>query len=246
MSGIKLTNAPLKEAIFEIFWSTPNDKTGFPTDKEYELAQGRFDVEIKKLFPIYKRLIPYNSPIKVFRHPVHQFWKNHLQWPVVQLGPGIMTINEVESSYIWDEFRNNIIASLNILLKSYLESPPFERLSLKYIDSKDLPDGSSVFDFINKNFRTNFTNSFDLPGDIIGLNFNQTFRGFDDSNIHLNIQTAINNFNGKAAIVWITLVEKNGTFNLDDILKWIDKAHDICSELFKKTLNEEFYETFHK
>ena len=244
MSNIKLKNAPLKEAIFELFWNGPIDKSGFPIDNEYDLAQGRFDIEIRKNFPIYKRLIPANSSIKILGQPAHQFWKNQLNWPVVQLGPGIMTVNETEKGYIWDNFRKTIHDSIQILVKSYDVSPSFQRLSLRYIDSVDLPENINLLDFVNNSFKTKITNSFEAPGEIAGLNFNQIFTVFQNSKVHLNIQSAINNLNGKPAIVWITLIETNEISGIDDILKWIDKAHNICSDLFKQTLNKSFYETF--
>ena len=244
MSDIKLKNAPLKEAIFELFWNGPIDKSGFPIDNEYDLAQGRFDREIRKDFPIYKRLIPANSPIKILGQPAHQFWKNQLNWPVVQLGPGIMTVNETEKGYIWENFRKTIHDSIQILIKSYDISPTFQRLSLRYIDSIDLPENINLLDFVNNSFKTKITNSFERPGEIAGLNFNQIFNVFQNSKVHLNIQSAINNLNGKPAIVWITLIETNEISGIDDILKWIDKAHNICSDLFKQTLNQSFYETF--
>ena len=244
MVDIKLKNAPLKEAIFELFWNGPIDKSGFPIDNEFDLAQGRFDVEIRKDFPVYKRLIPANSPIKILGQPIHQFWRNQLQWPVVQLGQGIMTVNETEKGYIWDNFRKIIHDSIQILIKSYDTSPSFKRLSLRYIDSVDLPENITLLDFVNSSFKTNITNSFMVPGEMAGLNFNQIFTVFQNSKVHLNIQSAINNLNGKPAIVWITLIETNEIPSIDDISKWIDKAHSTCSNLFKQTLSESFYETF--
>ena len=38
----KLKNAPLKEAIFELYWQLPKDPTNFPHDPELEFALGLF------------------------------------------------------------------------------------------------------------------------------------------------------------------------------------------------------------
>lgn len=250
MTYARLKNAPLKEAVFELFWDSPLDKTGFPVDQEFDLSQGIFAKEISSIFPLHKRIMPFNIPpsIKIYGNPVHQFWKSELGWPVVQFGPGVLTVNDTDKNYSWDDnFRQNIITAIEILFKSYKEKLIFKRVSLRYIDSVELQSKlDSGVTFLKENFKSEIINKFDPPGETVGFNINQVFKVLNDSQVHLNIQTATNNINGKPALVWITLIEKLNKSNKEEILQWIDEAHKICSDLFIQTLNEEFYESFNK
>jgi len=246
MRSKKLKNSPLKEAIFELSWQSPLDQTGFPLDKEFELVLGKFQSAIANDFPIYKRTIPANAPLKIYGRPIHQFWKGELKWPVVQLGPGILTVNDTDENYVWDpNYRQTIHSAILALTQSYNHQRSFNRLSLKYIDSVDISLVSEASKFVSENLQTNIMNGFEVPGELSGLNIHQVF-SVSGSQIAITIQTAVNNSNGKPAIMWITSVEKNGSFSVENVLSWIDEAHTIASDLFVKMLNPKFYELFNQ
>jgi len=243
----KLKNAPLKEVIFELLWELPLDQTGFPIDTGFELAQGIFASKIKKDFPVHKKTIPEGfQNVRLYPKPIHQFWKKEITWPVVQLGHGIMTVNDTDANYIWeDNFLPNIKNSLTILLDSYENQLPFNRVSLKYIDSIDLPDNvNDISNYISKNFQTDLINRYPLPGKLKGININQTFELPDETIMQISIQTATNNATNKPAIVWITGVEKKGLFKKDEIINWTVEAHKQVSDTFVNMLEKEFYENF--
>lgn len=199
------------------------------------------------LFLIHEGGTPAGVNIKIYPKPIHQYWKAELTWPVVQFGPGILTLNDTEKNYIWeDNFRPNIETALESLLQSYKREMPFNKISLRYIDSIDLPDGGiEPKEFIGENFQTSINNQFSVPGKLSGLNIHQIYSLADGTNISINIQTAKNTVNKKNAIVWITGAEKSGTgFRKDDITEWVDKSHKILSETFVKMLNPDFYAKF--
>lgn len=246
MSRKKLPNAPLKEAIFEVFWDSPLDKSGLKVDKEFELSIGKFSLNISENFPIHKRTIPQAASIKVYGLPLYQFWKGEIQWPVVQLGPGILTVNDTDKNYHWDNtYKPNILIALNALKKSYNVLPEFKRVSLRYIDSVDFIGEEDFLAFIHNNLQTSIENKYSIPGKQTGLNINQTF-SVEDYTVSINIQTAINNVTGAPAIVWITSAYKTGKFSEKDLLLWIDTAHSIISDLFVNMLNPTYYASFDK
>lgn len=246
MKGKKLKNAPLQEAIFELFWQSPLDATGFPFDKDFEFALGKFDSHISTHFPIKKKIVPDAPGLRVYGRPMYQFWTQNAVWPVVQLGPGILTVNDTDKNYEWEAtYRPNILTAIDALIKNYDQKPQFSKVSLKYIDSVDIDSFEDIHDFISQNFQTGLVNRFDIPGRTIGLNINQAFE-IDESTVLLNIQTAKNNSNGKKALVWMTTVEKTGKFTDHDIRKWLDHAHSLSSDLFVKMLNPDFYASFNK
>ncbi len=249
MVAKKLKNAPLQEAIFELFWNLPLDQKQFPYDPHFDLAQGKFDDLIKQYFGVHKRTLPAGVNIKIYPKPIHQYWKAELAWPVVQFGPGILTLNDTDKNYIWeDNFRPNIEIALECLLLSYKREIPFNKVSLKYIDSVDLPESDiEPNEFIRKNFQTEITNHYSVPGQLSGLNINQIFTLNDGTKLSINIQTAKNNINKKNAIVWITGAEKTGqNFLKEQIMEWVDQSHQILSDTFVKMLNVDFYAQFNK
>ena len=244
MGKRKLKNAPLREAIFELTWQSPLDSTGFPEDKEFELALGKFDSAITKNFPVKKKVGPSASVMRVYGRPVYQFWKGNVEWPVIQLGPGVLTVNDTDKTYVWDSsFRPNLVRAIESLKKSYTQLPDFNRLSLKYIDSVDISPDIDFRKFISENLQTTLINEFDIPGKPIGLNINQAFE-VDGSSVLLNIQNAINNVTGSHSLVWMTTVEKRGSIEFERITDWLDFAHNITSDLFVKMLKPAFYESF--
>lgn len=246
MSRKKLKNAPLREAIFELFWDSPVDKSGIKLDKEFELSQGKFQIHVYDKFPIHKRIIPQGASIKVYGMPLHQFWKGDVQWPVIQLGPGVLTVNETDKNYDWEKtFRPNIAFAMEALKKSYVVYPELNRVSLKYIDAVDFQDPDKLGNFIKENLMTEIENKYKVPGRLSGLSLNQIF-DVDDSKVSVNVQTAVNNITSSKAIVWITSVIREGKISGKELVLWIDKAHKIASDLFVNMLNPSFYASFDK
>ena len=246
MSAKKLKNAPLKEAIFELFWRLPLDQKKFPYDPDFDLAQGKFDDLIKQYFPIHKRTLPAGVNIKIYPKPIHQYWSAELTWPVIQFGPGILTLNDTESNYEWSNFSRNIEIALEGLIRSYKKELPFNRISLRYIDSIDMPDEiTDQREYISTNFLTKIINNYDVPGSLSDLNINQVFSLDDQTKLNINIQTAKNNFNKKKAIVWITGAEKKiEGLTKEEIANWASKNHNVLSKTFVNMLNPDFYAAF--
>lgn len=99
----KLPNAPLQEVIFEIRWALmPGKESGQIIDEGFELASGRLSTILEERFPYYKRIISQNIPDQLMHYNVvHQYWSGENKWPVIQLGPGIFTINCTDEEYFW-------------------------------------------------------------------------------------------------------------------------------------------------
>jgi uncharacterized protein (TIGR04255 family) len=247
MEGKKLKFAPLKEVVFELFWELPNDATGFPVDPDFDIALGTFASRISDQLPVHRRLFPPGVSLKIYPKLTNQFWRGQLEWPVVQLGPGMMAVNDTEKNYTWNSYRNQIHQAIDFLTLSYKEALKFNKVTLKYVDSVDIDDSRvDINSYISTNFKTGIVNNFPLPGTLKGVNINQVFALDDGTSLSLNIQSAINNMNAKQALVWVTSTEKNGHLKVEDMLLWLDNVHTICSNIFKELLNPEFYASFDK
>ena len=100
-----LLNPPLVEAIFEVRWELQGDQqTGRMKDPSYPMMYGRLYEKFKKSFSQIEDLPavqvhPEASPFAVR----HRMRKENGGWPLVQVGPGIATVNEAKE-YSWSKF----------------------------------------------------------------------------------------------------------------------------------------------
>lgn len=244
----KLKNAPLKEAIFEVRWAPVLDTNGVPEDMGYQLAQGLFAKGIRGKFPVHKNINTVPEILRVFPVIQHQFWSDELTWPVVQLGPGILSVNNTEANYIWSEtFRPHILLALDLLEESYEKEFIFKSIALRYIDAIDLNiplDGLS--DFVGKNLHTQMQNNYKVPGKPQGLSIVQSYGLEDGSVLNIQIHNGVNQSNRKNSLIWSTEVQKSGNLSKEDVIQWLDMAHDVTSDTFVNMLNPDFYDSFNR
>jgi uncharacterized protein (TIGR04255 family) len=246
MGKPKLKNAPLQEVIFELRWLLAVEN-GILHDPEYQLAQGLFASKIKEDFPVKKMLIPQGRSSGSFPGlPSYQFWKDELTWPVVQFGEGILTVNDTEKNYVWaDNFLPCIKKALEILGQSYENFPVITFVKLEYIDAVQYDvDKYDLVDFVAENLNTTLVRNYPIQGKQKGLNIVQTFDLENNSVLKLNIQNGVYNKTGAPAVIWSTSVESVFDFEKNDIVNWLDFAHQITSDSFVKMLKPDFYASF--
>lgn len=241
MSKKKLSKAPLKEVIFELFWKMTHGPAGELTDPGYSLAIGGFANDIKSDFPVRKQVMP--DGVSIYPHPQYQFWKEEATWPVIQIGPGMLAVNDTDKNYSWENnFKGNIQRAVNALISSYELNPKFEKVRLQYIDAIDLPDlVDEIESVIYEKLQTSISRKYVVPGKLKDLAINQSYKLDDGSVLSLNIRNGRNNLTSKQAIVWTTLVEYKGTFDANFLLSWLEDAHSLASDIFVKVLNPTFY-----
>ncbi len=238
----KLPNAPLQEVVFELLWEMDYDNSGKPIDPEFEFAQGLFAGKIKKDFPLHKRTIPEGAPFSIYPKPIHQFWKGENQWPVVQLGPGILTVNDIEQNYTWKKYKRLVLDTVQLLNTVYTKKLRFIFISLKYIDAVETK-GENVLGFINKNFNVDIKNRFQYDNEIVNLKINETFRIENVGNLDVLISSGFNQ-EQKPAVLWQSNIFFKHKFFEFDIQKWIEEAHNVVSNHFKEIVKDSFYANF--
>jgi uncharacterized protein (TIGR04255 family) len=133
-----LGNKPLVEAIFELRWGLTPQQQGMPIDPGFRIFLGRYYDQVKAEYPVVVDLPSSTVPEEITPHQVrHQFRKAQDDWPVTQIGPGIMTVNET-SGYLWDTFHPRLQAAIEAVYAAYpREIAAFHpmRGSLKYVDA---------------------------------------------------------------------------------------------------------------
>src|SRR4051812_29683462 len=174
-----LANKPLVEALFELRWKP--DETPSRGQTAFRLLFGRYYDRIRGTYPEVEDLPASQVPEGLTPNIVrHRFRSGPNEWPLTQIGPGILTVNETEK-YKWDPFRERIGESLRALFEGYpTDISPFvpTRVELRYINILPFDVGNGrITEFIAENLHTNIIldeKLFDGPRDTgreMGLDF---------------------------------------------------------------------------
>lgn len=248
----KLPNAPLQEVIFEIRWDLNiNPASNREFDEGFAIALGTLATLLKNDFPHIVRKIPDDFPADLLNYStIYQFWKGEDIWPVLQLGPGIFTVNDTDKKYCWkDTFFPLIVESTNKLFEAYNQKINLNFCSLRYIDAVKIIDyqvtvKDNLLPFINDSLKIELHNHFDTLGPMESLNLNQTFGLKDGSALHINVTTGSDKKTHDPTLVWQTAIVKKGRFTRNEMTEWCTHAHEIISPLFKKMTRGKFYDSF--
>ena len=115
-----LFNPFLLETIFEIRWELQSDQqSGRFRDLAYPMMYGRIYEHLKDDFPLIEDLPsvqvhPEASPYTVR----HRLRKSRDSLPLVQIGPGIITINDVKGTS-WPQFKALVLRLLDLVDSLY-------------------------------------------------------------------------------------------------------------------------------
>jgi len=155
-----LRGKPLVEVIFECRWRLEESGgiQGLKRDPNYKFLLGiLFDV-VKGDYPEHEELPSTTIPDEMVPHIVqHRFRARKGGWPLLQLGPGILTVNDTEN-YEWDTFERIANKAISDLIKSHPagERLLFESLSLRFLNAIALDfEKTSVLEFLDQMMRTN-------------------------------------------------------------------------------------------
>lgn len=240
----KLSNAPLVEVVFELKWDI---KTKSDLD-DFQYLYGDLYANLKKDFPKRERLTPLELPLDaLIGIPVFRFTKNDNDYPLIQIGPGVISINTLNKFYVWEDFREEIHNLINILKDIY---PKFQTLKINpaliYIDFlKFDSDEICGYDFINKNLNITVNSNIlnDLEPKINEININANYQVKSNSlSVRINEGKANNSIDG---IVLQTKVNGNEqSYNNENLKEWLESAHLLSSQTFKSLIQEDLYKTF--
>lgn len=250
MNRIELKNKPLVEAILEFKWELPAQ-----ADPHYRLLLGRFSEKVESDYPFHEPLPTTQIPDAMVAHtPQHRFRISKEEWPLIQIGPGLMTVNETKG-YTWSDFKRRCDDAVRSLFNAHPAKEQFnaQDLTLRYIDAVAVDfSRDSVFNFLQDKMKTNIS----LPdGLFVGgrvkknpAAFNWQTSFFTDDPVGIiTLRFAIGSHLDKPALIWETLVQtESGHIPTipDGFSKWIDKAHDLTGDWFFRLIGDELKERF--
>jgi len=239
----KLSYQPLLEAAFELNWK--NTKHPF-LDPNYQILIGALYERVRDKFPQVEALPTASIPPEALppnnRLVQYRFWSPGRTWPVIQVGPGILTINIDKSYEGWNKFKQTVMDIINIFSDTYPDSQNLfiDKLILRYLNGfYYFGDHSNILEFLSKYLHINLNIDFGErknlnPSDI---NLALTYK-LHEPNTFLNLKTFKGKVNNEEKLLLEILVTSNENkpienFNIHD---WLEKAHKIISSVFKSLI----------
>jgi len=242
-----LLNPPLQEAVFEFRWTLqePEGATpgrSFPIDPYYRIASGRFFDRVSHEFTKYESLPTWEMPDAVAAYVAQHRWTPEAGGPILQIGPGILTVNEIRpQAYRWHDFRERCIWAYQVLAESYPAPLPSSSASFQYINS--IPFDfmhSDAFEFIASNLNADvIATRRILPTSVgrIPTHFQsvQTFRCAAPVGAVSIVFASIVTHKSEKRLMWQLIFESRGTSmptQRPRMLEWLDASHSILEEIF--------------
>jgi len=260
MQRLILEKKPLVEAVFELQWELVKEEDpSLEVDPDYPILIGRMYDRLSNEYPARVKLESANIPVDFAGHIAqHQFRKTAYKWPLVQLGPGIMTVNDTED-YRWEDFRERITSVVRALFESYPQAEDgSNRLNvslsrLRYVNriffdyKKD-----RILDFLREQMQIGV----DLPARL----FQDS--GVSDSPEHFNLDFGFSSsrppgaialrfsrgqVDGQDVVLWntqVTSVKSDAPSGLEAIAAWVDEAYHLTHDWFYKIIEGKLLESF--
>src|SRR5262249_46385506 len=112
---------------------------GQESDPHYKLLLGRLYDRLLAEYPEHEQLATASFPDELVGHVIqHRFRATANGWPLIQLGPGILTINST-ADYTWQDFRPRAVAAVRRLYEAHPRTTDLKlsAITLRYIDAVD-------------------------------------------------------------------------------------------------------------
>lgn len=251
-----LKNKPLVEAIFELRWDLLEQAPGIRIDPHYKILVGRVYDRVITEYHFHEPLPTSMMPDELGGYIVqHRFRKAQDQWPLIQIGPGIITLNDTET-YVWEDFERKIAHLLETVFEVYPDAEKnlkVNRLLLRYIDAVAFNFmGDDIFKFLREKMKMEIrthdelfknTGIGNLP---LSFNLNFAFPSNEPKGI-ISIRFSRGKTKGTDALVWETMVQSSGNdapTAKEEIVKWVKAAHDLTDDWFFKIIEGELKKRF--
>jgi uncharacterized protein (TIGR04255 family) len=256
MPSTKLSKAPLVEAILEIRWGLVEQAPGVAIDPRYKILVGRLYDRLESIYPFHEPLPTASMPDEMLGHVVqHRFRTAENRWPLVQVGPGLATLNETEN-YTWDDFESRSHKLLECLFSAYPDAPnslSIISLQLRYIDAIVFDFArDSLFEFMAEKLKINLafppTLFQNAPIHPLPAGFNVLFSfPTTDPKGTIRLRFARGTRHDREALIWETVVQSDEADVPEmpaGFQAWLTGAHTLTHNLFFKLIEGPLEESF--
>ncbi len=238
------------EAIVEIRWGKDSEP-----DPGFQVIVGRLYERLQGDYPEIEDLPIVQVPPAMTIHMVrHRFRRLKGGWPLVQIGPGILTINETEA-YRWDRFSTRVKSALVKLYEAHpsRENISISQLLMRYINAVELDYLSQdLTTFLSKKMRTKIS----IPRELFqqtavkdkphGLGLQLTFpTDMPRGALHVSFRTGRKK--DKPALIW-ELQMRSVSAEIAEMPTgfdaWLEAAHGLVEQWFFEIAKGELLESF--
>ncbi len=240
---MRLERAPLVEALVEIRWKLQPSGGELGIDPHYRLLLGRLSDKVAAKYPAYERLPVASVPEELAAYLVqHRFRYGQGDYPLIQVGPGIMTFNET-SKYEPSDFSERVVEAIRLLYDAHPASSELEMesIQLRYINAEEFDyEQNNAIEFLREKMGVEFSlpprmfADFGVKSSPRGLSWHSAFRSSSPpGDVILRIATGERE--GHRSLIWETMMVSAGTevppmsagFN-----QWFHDAHRIADGWF--------------
>ncbi len=260
VSEFVYTDAPLVELIAEVFWQTialevvPNAAV----DPAFAGLSPRVQSEASERgLATVESTVPFGVAIELLAgKPTVRFRRSPDQWPLMQLGPGVLVCNAVPPYQGWSTFRAFVADCVQILEKCWPLPDPASvvRLRLRYLNAFTEKHGySSDADFLGNSLRagsgvdSQVVSRFSTKHGDVHISTQTTFPvdAMPGSRAVVNmIPGRSRGFPAYVADLSVETVAGEPFGTPADSLPWFDQAHALLSSLFFSLTTTRLQESF--
>lgn len=243
----RLPNAPLQEVIFEVRWDLDaQDGTNLLHDPKFEIGLGGLRKLVRSHFPEVVRKFHESVPVQLLPHTATwQFRPKPGGWPLIQLGHGVLTVNDTDVAYDWDTVFHPLIKdALQWLEEAYEGAPAYSMAELRYIDSVRIKDHGFTdwSTFVNENLNIAVTNTFRPNGRVVEVGLHQVIQLEEGGQLLVAVNSGKRDKD--EAMIWQTAIHQPGPFDRGSLLEWVAGAHTLSKDVFKDICKPHFHERF--
>ena len=239
----KLPNAPLVEVIFELKWNVNSEEQ---LQKADYLVGDLFPM-IKEDYPFRQPLVPAGIPANMLVHsPVQRFRKFENDYPLIQVGPGLLTLNVTDEKYFWDDFYACAESLCNVFFEIYEVGSEEIVPSLSYFDFFMFDfEKANVNDFLKESFNIEIKQSF-LQSKTNPFNLDVGFYfEVDLGRFSLTLKKGTNQSGAIGIVMQTSIHASNLMFDAKEpVIDWLGKAHAFSSKNFKEITKGALYKSF--
>lgn len=201
-------------------------------------------------YPYYEKLPTARIPADIAAFVVqHRFRTAAQTWPLVQIGPGIVTLND-GVNYKWSDFKQRAIDLLQAVFATHPQKADIqvESVLLRYMDAESFDFNSeNALMFLREKLKVNV----ELPKALFeGERVRSQPEGLNLQMVHactrpkgtINLTVATGQHQDRKAVIWDTSVLSRGEAAPrlpDDAETWLDAAHSLTHDWFFKLIEGE-------
>lgn len=257
VTGRTLANKPLGEAIYELHWVVghPEAAASPVVDPQAGVLPGILYDQLRGSYPIAERLPAATVPHELASFIVQQRFRSKPNgWPLFQVGPGVVTLNEVDD-YEWSDFFRRVAEIVDALWRVHPNAAELRinSANLRYINTVAFDfDANDVFEFISDEFglQVGVKERLEEVGAqklrAVGIDSRFSFACVDPPG-EAQLRFARGKRDDEDALVWELSMQIHGDDipqNSEALMDWTQSAHSLIEDWFFGMLSSRLLEQF--